>query len=250
MPEYTDDLAGKDFFFVFEDGRKWEYKFVEKMKLICTGDGEKYEAPCAVHNAPGEEGMYFVQHYCPGSKPPTAHTLVIDTNTGRVTMVIAKIGHPKCEMQVQREFLFGVIEGANISGDPHDFTDELTGMAIRWTYHEGGEVVKHMYVSPCFYSYTGVFGDGLWMATNPADYVKINDHMYIFSMIEERQTGIQGLFLINTEILMDVVSFFGTYVTGMECATAGAKGVKSTLATTTYEYELIAGESKIHKILG
>ena len=63
-----------------------------------------------------------------------------------------------------------------------------------------------------------------WVASNPADYVKINDHMYIFSFVEERQAGTQGFFLINMELLHDVGSFFGVQAHGMECCTFGAKG--------------------------
>lgn len=239
MPEYTSDLNGKEITLEFEN-RRWHYHFIESRKLRWNAEGEKEtEAICNIHQAPDEPGMYFVQHYCPGSRPPTAHTLILDFNTGRATMVIAKIGIPECAMQVQREFLFGVIKGFNVSGLPHCFTDDLVGTAIIWTYDEPGPKVKHIYSSPYYYTYTGYFR-GIWMASNPADYVKINDHMYIFSMVEERQTGAQGLFLINMNTLHDVGSFFGCHATGLECYTVGAKGELSSMATSEEEYRLMA----------
>lgn len=236
MPAYFSGLNGRSL--CIEAGaRRWEYSFHDTHMLSCTGDGESYEnIYCMIHEAPDEPGMYFVHHYCPGAKPPTAHTMVIDLNTGRATLVIARIGHPECPYQVQREFLFGTVAGMNVSGDEHCFTDDLVGKAIRWTYQENGPKVKHIYASPLYYTYTGFFDGGFWMASNPADYVRINDHMYIFSMVEERQSGIQGLFLINTETVHDIASFFGCYAKGMECATAGAVGVWSESYTTRDEY--------------
>ena len=63
-----------------------------------------------------------------------------------------------------------------------------------------------------------------WMASNPADYVKITDDVFIFSFVEERQGGTQGFFVINTKELHDVGSFFGLQPHGLECYTFGAKG--------------------------
>lgn len=236
MPAYTSDLDGREITLTFGD-RSWKYRFIESRKLMWSAAGEKEtEAHCNIHQASDEPGMYFVQHYCPGSRPPKAHTLILDFNTGRATMVVAMIGHPVNAAQVQREFLFGEIAGTEVSGDSHCFTEDLTGTAILWAYHKQAPKIKHIYSSPYYYTYAGYFG-GIWMASNPADYVKINDHMYVFSMIEERQTGVQGLFLINMNTLHDVGSFFGCHAVGMECYTVGAKGELSTMYTTAEDYK-------------
>lgn len=62
------------------------------------------------------------------------------------------------------------------------------------------------------------------MATNPANYVKIRDELFLFSFVEERQAGLQGLFLIDRKNLHDVGSFFGVGRDHMTCACVGAKG--------------------------
>jgi phenolic acid decarboxylase len=236
MPEYSSDLDGKHIVLNFNN-TTWNYHFIESRTLTFDySDGKEINARCNVHQAPGVKDVYFIQHYCSDSTPPTARTIIIDFNTGRATMVVATLNHPKNPAQVQREFMFGTIEGVTASGDPHSFTNDLVGTAINWRYHRQAPVIKHIYSSPYYYTYTGNFG-GTWMASNPADYVKINDHLYIFSMVEERQTGVQGLFLINMKTLHDVGSFFGCHAVGMECYTVGAKGELTTMHTTAEEYE-------------
>jgi hypothetical protein len=70
------------------------------------------------------------------------------------------------------------------------------------------------------------------MASNPADYIKIKDHLYVFSLLEERQTGTQGVFLINTETLHNIGGFVGINEQNrFECYTVGAKGEWSTMQT-------------------
>ena len=62
--------------------------------------------------------------------------------------------------------------------------------------------------------------------------MKINDHQYLFSFLEERQTGVQGLFLINMDSLHDVGCFSG--INGedrFESYTVGARGELTTMET-------------------
>ena len=236
LPEYTSALNGKTVILTHE-AQKWAYRFIESRKLAWSeADEVEREAVCNIHQLPGKPKIFFVQHYCPKSTPPEAHTLVLDFDTGRATMIIAKINHPRTPTQVQREFLFCEIQGIPVTGEPHDFTEDLVGTAITWTYIENAPKIKHIYSAPLFYTYTGNFG-GLWMASNPANYVKITDNVYIFSMVEERLTGVQGLFLINMEILHDVGSFFGCHAVGLECYTVGAKGELASMETTSEEYQ-------------
>jgi len=48
-----------------------------------------------------------------------------------------------------------------------------------------------------------------WMATNPADYLKLKEGLYIMSVVEERQPGVQLVMLMNLNIMRDVQSCFG-----------------------------------------
>ena len=80
--------------------------------------------------------------------------------------------------------------------------------------------------------------DGPWMATNPADYVKVRENMYIFSFVEERQPGLQMLLLIDMEKLHDIGSWFGVNeVRGMSSGCVGGRGYLADM-TTLYDLKI------------
>ncbi len=232
-PPETDELTGKDLILRFSDGSVFHYTFLDKNTLRWSKDGgEELEEFCQIHHGTCEERIYLVNHYCKGSKPPRSHCLILDFETGLVTACISKVGVPESAIEVHRDFLFGRIDGPWAKDIPlHDYTTDLIGKAVYWTYVPGQLKVKHIYSMPTYYTYSMVNADKCWMASNPADYIKINDHMYVFSFMEERQTGLMGTFLINTETLHDVGVFFGVSVGGLSCKTLGAVGKYSTMYT-------------------
>ena len=231
-PDYTDVLAGKKLEIAFADGLHYTFDFKDAHQLFwsCDAAANQNEGSEAYYEAllvPGAPHIVFVQQYVQGSVPPTAHSLVIDTETGLVTLCRATIGVPAAAREVSRTWHFGLIEGYADPGYRHAHTTELVGKAVFWTYYEKEQVrVKHIYSAPLYYSYTMLdpATGNCWMASNPADYVKITDDVFIFSFVEERQGGTQGFFVINTKELHDVGSFFGLQPHGLECYTFGAKG--------------------------
>lgn len=230
-PENTGELYGKHITVLFDE-ETILYEFWESNHLRWHDGREWHEEYYEAVNAPDENDMYFVQYYLHGSVPPSAHTLILDFSNGLVTLCRAKIGVPASPVEVQRTFSFGIMGGYPDHDERHHFTEDLVGTAIEWTYttHAQGNVsgkIKHIYSSPLYYTYELVTKDQkTWMGANPADYVKINDHMYVFSFVEERQTGSQGLFLINMNTLHDVGSFFSIGVYGLQCGVTGAVGRK------------------------
>ncbi len=236
-PALSDKLKGKKIKILFEKEECYYYDFVQTNQLVWSADEKGlHKEYCQVLEAPEEEDIFLVQHYCKESVPPAAHTLVLDFKTGLVTLCIAKAGVPQAAREIGRTFLFGIMEGYEEYGYRHDFTEDLVGKSIYWTYIEKENLkIKHIYTAPLYYTYVMTKPDGTcWVASNPANYVKINDHMYVFSFIEERQAGTQGFFLINMKTLHDVGSFFGIHAHGMECCTFGAKGELS----SPYAWEL------------
>ncbi len=258
-PDYTDVLAGKKLEIAFADGLHYTFDFKDAHQLFWSCDaaanqneGSEATASAASSEAaanaapngptvsaapseayyealhvPGAPHIVFVQQYVQGSAPPTAHSLVIDTETGLVTLCRATIGVPAAAREVARTWHFGLIDGYADPGYRHAHTTELVGKAVFWTYYEKEQVrVKHIYSAPLYYSYTMLdpATGNCWMASNPADYVKITNDVFIFSFVEERQGGTQGFFVINTKELHDVGSFFGLQPHGLECYTFGAKG--------------------------
>jgi len=224
MPAYSEALIGRNFTFVIDDGFATQsYSFLDKTTLVWEADGEKHEDYYVAHES--EPGITFVEHYIKDSWPVATRTVIIDEQKGYVTLVHAQLGNESTVYEVSRTFRFGKIAELPQQGEKHGFTRDLIGKAIEWTYKYDDFHVKHIYSSEYYYTYAMLKGDQCWMASNPANFAKINDHLYIFSFLEERQGGHQGLFLMDLEKLHDIGAFFG--ISGgerIECYTVGAKG--------------------------
>ena len=207
-PEDSDALAGRTLEFSGED-RDLKWQILEKNLLRFTEDGRSYEPVfCQVLTNNGT--TFLVHHLIPEADPLRAVDLVLDMATGNATVILARLGTRHSARDVGRDFLFGRIKGEFPEEGPlHCFTSDLVGRAIVWTYHDGEYEVRHIYTTNYFYTYTMQTPDGCWVASNPADYVKINDHTYIFSFVEERQPGVQDLFLMDLDKMHDVGSSFG-----------------------------------------
>jgi hypothetical protein len=115
---------------------------------------------------------------------------------------------------VYRTLRFGRIEGiplAKVEARPH-YTDDLTVKAIRWR-HPGGSSrgIKYIFSSCRYYTYAMDYSQTgeCWMATNPADYIKFKDDLYLCTILEERQTGVQLAMLMNLTLMTDIQSGFG-----------------------------------------
>ena len=207
-PEDSDALAGRTLEFSGED-RDLKWQILEKNLLRFTEDGRSYEPVfCQVLTNNGT--TFLVHHLIPEADPLRAVDLVLDMATGNATVILARLGTRHSARDVGRDFLFGRIKGEFPEEGPlHCFTSDLVGRAIVWTYHDGEYEVRHIYTTNYFYTYTMQTPDGCWVASNPADYIKINDHTYIFSFVEERQPGVQDLFLMDLDKMHDVGSSFG-----------------------------------------
>ena len=227
----AESLVGKSFTFVFDGLKDLHYTFTE-LHLLHVQQGD-LEQDVFYQGHEIESGVYFFVHIVKGSVPPAFKVVVADTNTGLVTLTDAHIGNGYEPREVAREFFFGKIAGDyNYPEELHGFTSDLVGKAIWWTYKEPMPPIKHIYSCEYYYTYVMASGERCWMASNPADFIRINDHLYIFTFVEERQTGVQGFFLINMNTLHDVGCFCG--INGeelFECYTVGAKGELTTMET-------------------
>lgn len=223
MAPYNTDLIGKRFEVEDNEGFKIAFEQTEQRWIKWEIDGVEHTDPCSVHSI--TEGVYFINHYCEGSTPPESHQFVIDIQNGLCTVCVAKFDSPYNAREVRHTFHFGFItnQGYTDPGYRHGFTEDMVGKSIVWEYHSDRMFPKHIYVSPTYYTIVGQLG-GAWCASNPADYVKIRDGVYIFSFLEDRQAGAQGFFLMDLYQLHDVGCFFGMEPTGLTCYTIGAKG--------------------------
>ena len=228
---FAQALVGRTLTFELPSEESYTCTF-ETLHTLCRRQGE--DGGTAYYQAhEAEPGIFFIQYALRDRYPVECHTWVADTNTGLATLCRAKLGGGVEPREVVHDFKFGMISGyENYPAEKHRYTSDLVGKAVSWTYLPEMEPIKHIYASEYYYTYVMQGGGQCWMATNPADFVKITDHLYIFSFVEERQAGVQGFFLINTETLTDVGSFFGiNSMDQFECYTVGAKGEFADLLT-------------------
>ena len=156
----------------------------------------------------------FVHQYRDGLWPPTCVDLVLDLETGYATVVIAQLGGDERPREAVHTIRFGEITGIPHPADaePHGYTTDLIGKAIHWEMPAFTKKppIKHIYLSPLYYGIFMTREDGTcYMAADPADYIRIRGNLYLVSVIEARRSGIQLNFLINTDLLEDVVGHFG-----------------------------------------
>ena len=165
-------------------------------------------------SAPGCPKVVFVHQYRDGLWPPTCVDLVLDLETGYATVVIAQLGGDERPREAVHTIRFGEITGIPHPADaePHGYTTDLIGKAIHWEMPAFTKKppIKHIYLSPLYYGIFMTREDGTcYMAADPADYIRIRGNLYLVSVIEARRSGIQLNFLINTDLLEDVVGHFG-----------------------------------------
>jgi CheY-like chemotaxis protein len=148
-----------------------------------------------------------------GFELPKCISIVFDIETGFLTAIEAEVGHPSNPREVIRTIIFGRIEGieAPINAFRPCFTNELVGKALYWRNTLDGPMrMKYIFCSPNYYTYAMSFGeDKYWMSTNPSEYVKVKEGLYLMSVVEVRQAGFELNMLMNLDIMRDVQSGFG-----------------------------------------
>jgi hypothetical protein len=221
-PPDSADLNGKTLTFRGED-RIFSFEIISENEL-CFSESSEDPKTCFCNIKTMDNEIYFINHLVPGVECSRQITLIADTKTGCATVCDAHIGTENSNIDVDREFIFGKLDGEYEAGEMHHFTIELVGKAVEWNYGTGIIDIKHIYHSNLFYSYCASTSQGAWMATNPADYIKIKNNIYIFSFVEERQFGLQALFLIDFDKMHDVGSFYGVGSDHITSACVGAIG--------------------------
>ena len=221
-PPDVDDLVGRTLAIRGEE-KNYDIRVTGLNELYLKEEGEP-EKKCFVNVKTLDKEVYFLNFLVPGYATSRQLTVIPDMVSGCVTVVDAHIGTPNSNIDVDRDFYFGRLEGDFAGGPLHGFTTELLGKSIIWNYGPKIIKVKHIYNCDVYYSYENVSPMGIWMATNPADYVKIRDGVYLFSFVEERQVGLQAIFLIDMARMHDIGSFYGAGSGRLSSACLGAIG--------------------------
>ena len=226
-PPFTEYFVGKKLTVKLDCGKILNYTFSTDHDMTWQENdaevmNEHYDAMEA------DDGIYLLHHLRSGVKPCSSTQLVIDTTTGIVTACYAKIGQPGYSREVSHVFYSGYIVSDEKEAplERHHRTQDLIGKRVQWIYTSDFSC-EHFYISDTYYSY--LVHDGVFKGfgeTNPADYFKVNAHIYFFTWIEERAAGVQGFCLMDLAKMHDVGCFFGlNYDDEFENYMFGAKGI-------------------------
>lgn len=218
------ELAGRSFYLVMDDGREGLLSFVTGESLLWSPRGES--PTCQRYDClKADEDTYLINLEVAGAEPRTGVTLVLDRAQSLVTAVIARQGvNRRYPDMVTNEVIFGAVKqpGMALPRKRHGFTGDLNGLRITWRYSpEVG--MTHVYY--CSSYIRAAFPGQNTIVADPAGehpydenctYVKIKEHIYLVSFLENNMT-IQGgignnmLILINTARLHDVGRSFGLH---------------------------------------
>ena len=205
----------------------YEYDVFSKRFLrFRINDGEWMEAKYICFE-PAHD-IYFFSHMIPGDPDFANLTHACDFSTGLTTTVRAQIGNWHSEWEIGSKVNFGTLEYGDIKppfARRHHFTNDLVGKSYAWAYSSSMSSI-HVYSAPESSSWT-IFqqnnaGGATW--SSPCYYIKLRDDAYIFQWVEENCNGMQGLVVINPQLLHDSGFFFGVSHGGISLNVTGAVG--------------------------
>lgn len=223
----SDYMVGKCFTLRFDnDGPAWDYEItaVNTLRWREAGSGEWQEE---IYKAfePAENIILF-SHMHTGSAEHRNITNAVDFSTGLATCVDAHIGNWRSSWEVGNCVHFGVLEMDGVTAPGvrrHEFTTDLVGKSFAWVYSDFMSSI-HVYSSPESYSWT-IFLDnnaGGMMWSSPCFYIKLREDAYLFTWVEEKCNGSQGLMVFNPRLMHDAGYFFHADEHGLSLTTLGA----------------------------
>ena len=163
--------------------------------------------------------VYLIHFEIEKAFPRKCISMVYDRDTEQVTLLHAQQGNEDGSSKaVTHKFYFGAAkkeDGTYPEGRAH-YTEDLVGEAIDFTY-TSDFTWRHTYLQPHLYRWqlasagelgqSGVDKEGDWQ-NDYCDFIKINDHIYLFSWIEKIACT-QGMCLENLDKMYHVGCFFG-----------------------------------------
>ena len=247
-PPLCFELAGRRFELVMDDGYDYELDLFDRKTLKYGLKGSRLKE-YAYDCLKADDDFYFVNFEVTGAVPRTGISIILDLEQDLVTENRCTVGqNPKYPRMVNPNIIFGAIrrEDGSLNKLRHGFTGDFVGHSICW--HYGPMAAVHVYSSERYYRVTvprdnstespesrefhenfrKKIGNSLY--EEPAEYIKIKDGIYAFSMNEEMANRMRGqgnnlFFLMNVRRMYDVGRSFGHRENGEpENYTMGAFG--------------------------
>jgi len=205
----------------------YEYDVISDRMLKWRVAGGEWQEEKYICFEPAHD-IYFFSHMMTGDPDFANLTHACDFSTGLTTTVKAQIGNWHSEWEIGSKVSFGTLEYGDIVPPftrRHHFTTDLVGKSFAWAYSDSMSSI-HVYSSPESSSWTIFQGDNSGGATwsSPCYYIKLREDAYIFQWVEENCNGMQGLVVVNPQLLHDGGFFFGVSRTGLSLNITGAIG--------------------------
>ena len=223
----SDELAGKELMLRLNANSKMvKYVFLDSKSLSWCNYEDTEKKPSeietyeAIRIAPD---IYFVD-YVLKTKPNVSVSIALDLNTGKATIINAKIPDSK---KIKYSFLEKLGKDADLSSvridiqhatigpfSPdrsivaHERTKDLVGKRIKYTYGRD-RVYEHIYLNERFYTWHCLIGSEAGLGdTDICDCFKISPDIYLFSW-REKIMPTYGLVLINLKDMRSNGKTFG-----------------------------------------
>ena len=130
-PPDTDELVGKTLAFRGEE-KDYDFRFTALNEVWFKEKGEE-EKRCFCNVKTLDHEVFFVNFLVPGYATSRQITLIPDMVSGCATVVDAKVGTEYSNIDVDRDFYFGRLEGNFAGGELHGFTTECWARASSGT---------------------------------------------------------------------------------------------------------------------
>lgn len=206
------ELAGQTLQFVLDgvDGRQ-SFAFQNKTQLVMDFMGirqQNYYEALKI-----DDEVYFVHFEVENQTPRRCISFVYDAETNQITLFFAKQGHYKEYIRkVEREIYFGAViqEDGSVPEGRACFTEDLVGESVDWSYTMRASF-RHHYLDAHTFQWETVReskGKKFRGEKSSCDYVRVNNHIYIFSWLEIA-AGVQGFCVENLDRMYHVGGFFG-----------------------------------------
>ena len=202
QPQNT-ELDGQSFYFVMDDGYDYELSVTGGDTVLWNYVGQE-QKKATYQCLKGDDETYILDFELEefiDKHDRVNHLFVIDLSQRLVTMAVCKIGeNPRFPYLVSSKYIFGAIK---VSGTPlplkrHVFTTDMLGTSVQWHWNTQMQT-RHNYYTSSFYRITSPANmeepepergsrmtHDLPSADEVAQYIKIKDNLYLFSLVEEK----------------------------------------------------------------
>lgn len=193
----SDTLSGQALHIITDEGPELQYQFLSNNTLSLSLDGEE---PVDVgYGALTLKQLVLVSHMLPNSQ--RGFKLIIDQDSGLVTVFEVWFSGYEDNREVQREVYFGYVDkradGEEAPIDRHHITNRLEGKGI-WWQQDNGEETLDFFCSVLFSNFVELTRSGGELTfCGPSDYIMINDHQFIYSRVEAEFSGTLTLYLLD-----------------------------------------------------